>query len=69
MSQFLRILLLIIVFIFLFRIVKRFLIGLFSSSGQDDHTSSSKRQRKKYENIEEAKFTDIPDKDEKEKNP
>jgi uncharacterized membrane protein len=60
---------LIIIFIFLYRIVKRFLIGLFTSSSQNDHTSNSKRQRKKYGNIEEAKFTDISDKDEKEKNP
>ncbi len=69
MSQFLRILLIIIIFIFLYRILKRFLIGLFSSPGKNDHTSNAKRQGRKYENIEEAKYTDISDKDEKEKNP
>lgn len=69
MSQFLRILLLIIVFIFLYRILKRFLVGLFGSSNQNENTINSNRRNKKYDNIEEAKYTDISDKEDKEKNP
>jgi uncharacterized membrane protein len=68
MSQFLRILLLIVLFIFLYRIIKRFLIGLFGKSNQSENTSSFRRKRKKYDNVEEAKYTEISDTEDKEKN-
>lgn len=68
MSQFLRILLLIVVFIFLYRIIKRFLIGLFGKSNPSENTSSFGRKRKKYDNVEEAKYTEISDVEDKEKN-
>jgi hypothetical protein len=67
MSQFLRILLLFIVFIFLYRLLKRFLISVFSSTSQNKKSSPFTRKTKKYENIEEAKYTDISDEDQKEK--
>ncbi|HSL89050.1 MAG TPA: hypothetical protein VK870_07100 [Ignavibacteriaceae bacterium] len=68
MSQFLRILLLIVVFIFLYRIIKRFLIGLFGRTNNTENKSPFNRQNKKYDNIEEAKYTEISDVEEKEKN-
>lgn len=69
MSQFLRILLLIVVFVFLFRILKRFLAGLLGISNQKGNTGNSDSRKKKYENIEEARYTDISDKEDNEKMP
>lgn len=69
MSQFLRILLLIIIFLFLYRLLRKFLFNLFNSSGRDGNKSGFRQRKKKYENVEEAKFIDISDEDKKEKNP
>lgn len=68
MSQFLRILLLVLIFLFLFRVIKRFLVSLFKSSTNKANIPPDKRERKKYENIEEAKYTNISDEDQEEKN-
>lgn len=68
MSQFFRIVLLFIVFIFLYRILKRFLTNLFGSSNNKENTPPYNRKRKKYDNIEEANYTEISEKEEKEKN-
>lgn len=68
MSQFFRILLLILVFLFLYRLLKRFLMQFFSSSGNNQNFKGYKRNRKKYENIEEARYTEISDEEEKKNN-
>lgn len=65
MSQFLRIVLLVFLFFFLFKIVKRFLTGIFNPS--NTNSAGKKPKEKKYENIEEAKYIDISDSNEKEK--
>ncbi|MFO7526834.1 MAG: hypothetical protein R6W68_15380 [Ignavibacteriaceae bacterium] len=67
MSQFLRIVLLVFLFLFLFKIVKRFLIKLFNNTAEGVNKGSNNRREKKYENIEEAKYTDISETNEKEK--
>lgn len=69
MSQFLRILLLIIVFIFLFRLLKRFLVSIFNPSNKKENIPPEKRRKNRYDNIEEAKFTDLSENDEQEKKP
>lgn len=67
MSQFLRIVILVFLFLFLFKIIKRFLVKLFRNPEADMNAGSNRRREKKYENIEEAKYTDISETNEKEK--
>lgn len=67
MSPFLRVILLIIIFFFLYRLLRKFLTNLFGQNNRQN-VSSSTRHKRKYDNIEEAKFTEIQDDDDKEKN-
>lgn len=69
MSQFLRILLLIIVFIFLYRLLKRLLVSIFNPSNKKENIPPDNRRKNRYDNIEEAKFTDLSENDEQEKKP
>lgn len=65
MSQFFRLLLLVLIFLFLYRLLKRFLQQFFSSSGSNGSFKGYSRRQKKYDNIEEAKYTEIRDEEEK----
>ncbi len=67
MSQFLRVILLIIIFIFLYRLLRKFITALFRQKNRNNVNSSTYHNRGKYDNIEEAKYRDISDDEEKEK--
>lgn len=57
----LRLFLLILIAFFLYRIVRRFFLGLSNNTKRTESHTSQRTTNKKYDNIEEAKYEEIKD--------
>lgn len=66
MGQFFRILFIVLLFILLFRFIKKLLLRYMGSSEKNDIRGAGKN-KKKYDNIEEAKYIDLNDDEERAK--